>query len=84
MGYWDPLDENKKFWIMKIDSRVENLIEKGSGEQIIEISDLTISEAIDYKHQIQDELLRLSEMVERLKSLEYLLSNAVRDGKRNA
>lgn len=84
MGYWGPLDENKKFWIMKIDSRVEDLIEKGSEGQIIEISDLTISEAIDYKHQIQDELLRLSEMVERLKSLEYLLSNAVRDGKRNA
>ena len=83
MGYWGPLDENKKFWIMKIDSGVKDLIEKGSGEQIIEISDLTISEAIDYKHQIQDELLRLSEMVERLKSLEYLLSNAVRDGKRN-
>ena len=84
MGYWGPIDENKKFWIMKIDSGVEDLIEKGSGEQIIEISDLTISEAIDYKHQIQDELLRLSEMVERLKSLEYLLNNAVRDGKRNA
>lgn len=84
MGYWGPLDENKKFWIMKIDSRVEDLIKKGSEGQIIEISDLTISEAIDYKHQIQDELLRLSEMVERLKSLEYLLSNAVRDGKRNA
>lgn len=84
MGYWGPLEENKKFWIMKIDSGVKDLIEKGSGEQIIEISDLTISEAIDYKHQIQDELLRLSEMVERLKSLEYLLSNAVRDGKRNA
>ena len=84
MGYWGPIDENKKFWIMKIDSGVKGLIEKGSGEQIIEISDLTISEAIDYKHQIQDELLRLSEMVERLKSLEYLLGNAVRDGKRNA
>ena len=84
MGYWGPIDDNKKFWIMKIDSGVKGLIEKGSGEQIIEISDLTISEAIDYKHQIQDELLRLSEMVERLKSLEYLLSNAVRDGKRNA
>ena len=84
MGYWGPLDENKKFWIMKIDSGVEDLIEKGSEGQIIEISDLTISEAIDYKHQIQDELLRLSEMVERLKSLEYLLNNAVRDGKRNA
>ena len=84
MGYWGPLDENKEFWIMKIDSGVKDLIEKGSGKQIIEISDLTISEAIDYKHQIQDELLRLSELVERLKSLEYLLSNAVRDGKRNA
>ncbi len=84
MGYWGPIDDNKKFWIMKIDSGVKGLIEKGSGEQIIEISDLTISEAIDYKHQIQDELLRLSEMVERLKSLEYLLNNAVRDGKRNA
>ena len=84
MGYWGPIDDNKKFWIMKIDSGVKGLIEKGSGEQIIEISDLTISEAIDYKHQIQDELLRLSEMVERLKSLECLLNNAVRDGKRNA
>ena len=84
MGYWGPIDDNKKFWIMKIDSGVKALIEKGSGEQIIEISDLTISKAIDYKHQIQDEILRLSAMVDRLKSLEYLLSNAVRDGKRNA
>ena len=84
MGYWGPIDDNKKFWIMKIDSGVEDLIEKGSGGQIIEIRNLTISKAIDYKHQIQDELLRLSEMVERLKSLEYLLNNAVRDGKRNA
>ena len=81
MSYWGPVE--KGFWLSVIGDRVQNLIAMGTGDQIVHIKELQISEAIEYKLQIQQELIRVSEMAERLKALEYQLTSAVRDGKNN-
>ena len=79
MSHWNPVDNRQQLWLTKIGSEVQSLIEAGTEKQKEMILEFQISEAVDYKNQINSEILRLSNIVERLKSLNYQLESAVRD-----
>ena len=76
---WDPVQNRRQTWETQISKDVELLVEAGTEKQKVKILEFQISEAIDYRNQINKEILRLSNIVERLKSLNYQLESAVRD-----
>ena len=76
---WDPVQNRRQTWETQISKDVELLVDAGTEEQKVKILEFQISEAIDYRNQINKEILRLSNIVERLKSLNYQLESAVRD-----
>jgi len=76
---WDPVQNRRQTWETQISKDVELLIEAGTEKQKVKILEFQISEAIVYRNQINKEILRLSTIVERLKSLNYQLETAVRD-----
>ena len=76
---WDPVQNRRQTWETQISKDVELLVEAGTENQKEKILEFQISEAINYRNQINKEILRLSNIVERLKSLNYQLESAVRD-----
>ena len=76
---WDPVENRRQTWETQISKDVELLVDAGTEKQKVKILEFQISEAIDYRNQINKEILRLSNIVERLKSLNYQLESAVRD-----
>ena len=76
---WDPVQNRRQTWETQISKDVELLVDAGTEKQKVKILEFQISEAIDYRNQINKEILRLSNIVERLKSLNYQLESAVRD-----
>lgn len=80
MSYWGPVENRRQTWETRISKDVELLVDAGTEKQKEKILEFQISEAIDFRNQIDKELLRLSSIVERLKSLNYQLVSAVRDG----
>lgn len=80
MSYWGPVENRRQTWETRISKDVELLVDAGTEKQKEKILEFQISEAIDFRIQIDKELLRLSNIVERLKSLNYQLVSAVRDG----
>ena len=76
---WDPVQNRRQTWETQISKDVELLVDAGTEKQKVKILEFQISEAIDYRNQINKEILRLSNIVERLKSLNYQLETAVRD-----
>ena len=79
MSYWPPVENRRQTWETQISRDVELLVDVGTEKQKEKILEFQISKAIDYKNQINKEILRLSNIVERLKSLNYQLESAVRD-----
>ena len=76
---WDPVQNRRQTWETQISKDVELLVDAGTENQKVKILEFQISEAINYRNQINKEILRLSNIVERLKSLNYQLETAVRD-----
>ena len=76
---WDPVQNRRQTWETQISKDVELLVDAGTEKQKVKILEFQISEAIDYRNQINKEILRLSNIVERLNSLNYQLESAVRD-----
>ena len=76
---WDPVQNRRQTWETQISKDVELLVDAGTENQKVKILEFQISEAIIYRNQINKEILRLSNIVERLKSLNYQLETAVRD-----
>ena len=76
---WDPVQNRRQTWETQISKDVELLVDAGTENQKVKILEFQISEAINYRNQINKEILRLSNIVERLKSLNYQLESAVRD-----
>ena len=76
---WDPVQNRRQTWETLISKDVELLVEAGTEKQKVKILEFQISEAIEFRNQINKEILRLSNIVERLKSLNYQLESAVRD-----
>ena len=76
---WDPVQNRRQTWETQISKDVELLVDAGTEKQKEKILEFQISEAINYRNQINKEILRLSNIVERLKSLNYQLESAVRD-----
>ena len=76
---WDPVQNRRQTWETQISKDVELLVDAGTEKQKVKILEFQISEAINYRNQINKEILRLSNIVERLKSLNYQLESAVRD-----
>ena len=76
---WDPVQNRRQTWETQISKDVELLVDAGTEKQKVKILEFQISEAIEFRNQINKEILRLSNIVERLKSLNYQLESAVRD-----
>ena len=76
---WDPVEDRRQTWETQISRDVELLVDAGTEKQKVKILEFQISEAIEFRNQINKEILRLSNIVERLKSLNYQLETAVRD-----
>ena len=76
---WDPVQNRRQTWETQVSKDVELLVDAGTENQKVKILEFQISEAINYRNQINKEILRLSNIVERLKSLNYQLESAVRD-----
>ena len=79
MSYWGPVENRRQTWETQISKDIELLVDVGTEKQKEKILEFQISEAIEFRNQINKEILRLSNIVERLKSLNYQLESAVRD-----
>ena len=60
-----------KLWPNQLCVKVEKLVKLNTEEQRLLIQDLTIRETLEIQEELRSELLRLSHMTERIKSLIY-------------